>query len=394
MEPFRIAAIADSDSYLKFACATLDTMSGWDRSVAILRSPLRPTVEQMSAAAEGTFLQGSLPPVLTPSTLTRALACADVVLSAATGPVTEEVFLAASRLEHRPALISALPGVALPATSRALQYRALGDAFITHSHAECRAFSAMATSEGLEQTMLVSRLPFLRSTSFPEPVTNPLRSVVFAPQAKVPSEGGERSLILQRLAALSRRHPELDVVVKLRAWDGEPQTHLEQYPYDRIWATLISEGAVAGHELSFRTGPMSQLLVPGAALVTVSSTAALEAVDAGLPVLVLDDFGVSDELLNSVFTGSGLLGSLKDLGHCAFSHPTKSWLRENYFHHQNVDLAQLLESYAARARAGRLEARNTSAASARYLQGRIRRRLRTALPTPLLHVARRIRSSA
>lgn len=392
MEPYRIVAIADSDSYLKFACATLDAMSGWDRNVAVLRSPLRPTVEQMSAAAAGTFLQGSLPPVLTPSTLPRALAAADVVLSAATGPVTEEVFGAASRLERRPALVSALPGVALPATSRALQYRALGDAFITHSHAECRAFSAMAAAEGLEQTMLVSRLPFLRSPTSPEPVTAPLRSVVFAPQAKVPLGGQERSRILQQLAALSRRHPELEVVVKLRAWDGEPQTHLEQYPYDRIWSSLIGEGAVAGHELSFRTGPMSQLLVPGAALVTVSSTAALEAVDAGLPVLVLDDFGVSDELLNSVFTGSGLLGSLDDLSRCAFAHPVKPWLRENYFHHQNVGLSRLLESYGARARAGRLEFRARQPAAV-YLKGRVRRRLRTALPTPLLHAARRMRSS-
>ena len=118
--------------------------------------------------------------------------------------------------------------------------------------------------------------------------------------------------ILQALAALSRRSG-YRVRVKLRAWAGEPQTHLEQYPFDTLWGELVASRAVAGHELEFCTGSMAEQLVPGTAMVTVSSTAALEAIDAGLPVLILSDFGVNEDMLNRVFVGSGLLGTLADL---------------------------------------------------------------------------------
>ena len=70
--------------------------------------------------------------------------------------------------------------------------------------------------------------------------------------------------------------------VKLRAWAGEPQTHLEQYPFDTLWGELVASRAVAGHELEFCTGSMAEQLVPGTAMVTVSSTAALEAIDNAL----------------------------------------------------------------------------------------------------------------
>jgi hypothetical protein len=67
-------------------------------------------------------------------------------------------------------------------------------------------------------------------------------------------------------------------------------------------------------------------------LVTVFSAAALEAIDTGVPVVVLDDFGVDDALINTVFDGSGCLGDLEDVraGRACSRDPT--WLLDNYFH--------------------------------------------------------------
>lgn len=386
---YRITAVADSDSYLKFACATLEALGPeWERQVLLVRSPLQPTREQLAAAAAGTFQQGRAVPVVPAGTLRSALAGSDVVLAAATGPVAEEVFIHAARITPRPALVSALPGVAIPATRKALAFRALGDAFIAHSHAECRAFSDLAEAMEHSQQILVSRLPFLKSAFRPEPVQVPLKAVVFAPQAKVPAGQEERVAILQALAALSRRSG-LAVRVKLRAWAGEPQTHREQYPFDTLWEQLVEARAVAGHELEFCTGPMAEQLVPGTALATVSSTAALEAVDAGLPVLVLSDFGVSEQMLNKVFDGSGLLGTLEDLKAGRFFHPEPAWLRDNYFHRQDVPLADLLALYARRARAGRLAVSAERLAASR--RRRLRQRLRTLLPAPALKLVLQLR---
>lgn len=386
----KIVAVADSDSYLKFACATLDALGPeWDREVLLVRSPIAPTREQTTAAVAGTFCAGMTTPVIPASGLRTALAGADVVLAAATGPVAEEVYLHASRLTPRPALVSGLPGVAFPATEKALQFRSLGDAFITHSHAECRAFSDLVDQLGLEQRVLVTRLPFLKSPARPEPVDVPLTNVVFAPQAKVPVLKDERVAILQALAALSRRSG-YRVRVKLRAWAGEPQTHLEQYPFDTLWGELVASRAVAGHELEFCTGSMAEQLVPGTAMVTVSSTAALEAIDAGLPVLILSDFGVNEDMLNRVFVGSGLLGTLADVKAGHFFHPEATWLRDNYFHSQTVPLADLLATYAGRARAGKLTVDADRLAAAKKRRWRLR--IRTALPMPALKLIRKLRS--
>ncbi|MCG2623689.1 hypothetical protein LVY72_17485 [Arthrobacter sp. I2-34] len=388
---FRITAVADSDSYLKFACATLQGLGPeWERRVLLVRSPLQPTHEQLAAATAGTFQDGRAVPVVPAGTLRSVLAGSDVVLAAATGPVAEEVFGHAARLTPRPALVSALPGVAIPATGKALAFRALGDAFITHSYAECRAFSdlAEALQQEPEQRILVSRLPFLKSNPRPEPVQAPLKTVVFAPQAKVPVEREDRVAILQALAALARRSG-LTVRVKLRAWAGEPQTHREQYPFDTLWNQLVEARAAAGHELEFCTGSMADQLAPGTAMVTVSSTAALEAVDAGLPVLILSDFGVSEEMLNKVFTGSGLLGTLDDLKAGRFFHPEPGWLRDNYFHQQDTPLGDLLALYARRARAGKLVLSDERLAANR--RRRLRLRLRTLLPAPALKLVLALR---
>jgi hypothetical protein len=71
--------------------------------------------------------------------------------------------------------------------------------------------------------------------------------------------------------------------------------------------------------------------------VTISSTAALEAIALGIPVLAVSEFGVSSELINEVFVGSGLLGSAGDLMDGVFHTPSSRWLDDNYFHEEAED---------------------------------------------------------
>jgi hypothetical protein len=69
----------------------------------------------------------------------------------------------------------------------------------------------------------------------------------------------------------------------------------------------------------------------------VSSTAALEAIALGLPVLLLDDFGVSPAMINVVFEGAGLFGSTADLVAGRFRHADAGWKRDDYFHGRDAD---------------------------------------------------------
>lgn len=397
----RITAVADSDSYLKLACAQLDRLGPeWERRVVLVRSPLLPTALQLRSAVSGTFMEGRTPAILQTHRLAAELRETDVVFAAATGPVAQEVFYRMSRARgpragrgaNRPALVSALPGVAYPATEKALRYRALGDAFITHSHAESRAFSELAESLDTDTRILLGRLPFLGSPARPTSVTVPIRRVVFAAQAKMPFERAERERVLLSLADTALGHPGLDVVVKLRAYAGEPQTHLERHPYDSLWRDLVDSGRVTDGSVRFAAGPMSTVLEPGTALATVSSTAVIEALDRGLPAVVLGDFGVSERLLNQVFAGSGLLGTLDDVAALDFRQPHREWLRDNYFHTEHVGLGDLLAQLAERSRAGKLTVDASALTSARRRAARSR--VRTALPRPLLDLLRGIRHRA
>ncbi|WP_417235318.1 DUF6716 putative glycosyltransferase [Arthrobacter sp.] len=402
----RILAVADSDSYFKFACATLHRLGpGWDRQVVLARTPILPTAEQRASAVEGTFLQDAPPTQVLPlAGLGPLLDTADVVLAAATGPVVQEVFhrVAASHLRGAPrsasseplpgrttALVSALPGVAYPATAKAMRFRALGDAFITHSQAEAREFTELLGSVGGTQDILTARLPFLGSRGEPVPVASAVHSVVFAAQAKFPVERGQREQVLEALARTRRAHPDVEVIVKLRARAGEPQTHREEFPFDRLWDDLLARGRVSAGEVKFVTGPMAGVLRPGTLLATVSSTAVLEAIDQGLPCLVLGDFGIGPELYNGVFAGSGLVGSLRDVTELAVRHPHSAWLQDHYFHAQAPPLGAALLELARRGRAGQLSTSPEAVAGARLLA--LRNRLRTVLPAPVLRLIRTLR---
>jgi hypothetical protein len=199
-----------------------------------------------------------------------------------------------------------------------------------HSHREVAEFTRLGAELGSGLAFGLARLPFLPDGgSAPAVVvTNDERSrpLVFAAQAKVPAVREQRLEILRALAGTGV------AVVKLRAVRDEQQTHREAWSYPALWDELVGDGSVRGDEVRFIGGAMHEALDGAAGLATVSSTAALEAMALGLPVLVLSDFGVSAELINLVFEDSGCLGTLSDLTSGRLRYPDHSWLAANYFH--------------------------------------------------------------
>ena len=163
---------------------------------------------------------------------------------------------------------------------------------------------------------------------------------MFAAQAKVPSLREDRVRLLGWLADAARRRPQRRVVVKVRARAGEAQTHAESYDFADLLADPSVRAELGGTlppNLVVEDGPMADHLARASALVTVSSTAVLEAVAEGVPSLVVDEFGVEPKLINTVFVGSGLFGGADDLVSGTVRHPAPEWLDDNYFHGADVD---------------------------------------------------------
>jgi hypothetical protein len=160
-------------------------------------------------------------------------------------------------------------------------------------------------------------------------------------------------VLLRSLVSFACRYPHLRLVIKVRALAGEGQTHAERVGYAEL---LRDEFTRVPPNLAIEAGPMADHLRAASALVTVSSTAALEAVALGIPTLIIDDFGVSAELINEVFTGSGLLGSTAALLGREFREPDPAWLADNYFHDPSQnDWIAAIERLVAENRAGSLE---------------------------------------
>ncbi|MEV4751907.1 DUF6716 putative glycosyltransferase [Streptosporangium amethystogenes subsp. fukuiense] len=382
--------MADSDSYLKWAaCLLRDLPSGCTRELAVIRTPITPSPGQISAAVAGSAAD---PPVLSARALRRAAERfgPDVVLAACTGPVVDVlVGEVLAGLRPRPVFVSGLPGISVPATEKAWLFRSGCELFVLHSGREVEEFSAMGRELGGGGQVGLARLPFLRGQEEVARI-GPRDRVVFATQAKVPRRRQERESVLLALAELAGRRPDLDVVVKLRALDGERQTHNERHHYQRLWQSLVAEGRVRAGTVRFAAGPMHEHLAHAAGFVTVSSTAALEAIAQQVPLLVLSDFGVGAEMINLVFEGSGLLGTLDDLSAGRFLEPDAAWCRDNYFHPgDESDWVSRMVSLVGQARSGRLVPARSLLDGPEYAAARRRARMRVEVPPNVLRAGYR-----
>ena len=416
-ETIRILSVSDSESYLKWATQLLTGLPDVDGRVVLIDNPILPTAEQIAGAVTGTDWQHREIPVITRRDLARVIAdhCPDIVLGAATGPIVAQVFLTAHMLTPRPALVSGLPGMGLPARSKGMNYRRLMDAFIAHSTAEVAAYTEVSTRTRVPCEVLLARLPMLRSPGIPQlkkstlaeaappsispesssagtdrtDVLAPPRTLVFAPQAKVPAERADREAIVSALAEFAQRHPESTAVIKMRSRPGEFETHHERHSYFEIVEDLRRQGAAGADRIELGYGPLSDFLTPGSALVTVSSTAALESIDRGIPTLLISDFGVDAGLLNEVFASSGATGTLAEVAAGSIGFPDPAWLAENYFHPEDGHLRRSLGLLATRARTGQLPNRRSEVL--RQKRVLLRAELRTITPAPVVSAYRKLR---
>ena len=354
--PLRVIALTDSDSYVKWGAALLSVMPvEWNKSLLVVETTKLPSADQLAAALVGSGIRERDIAVHSFSKVASAVASErpDVVVIATIGPLAALLaHTVVEACEKRPVIISGVPGIGLPAQRKALVFRSQADMIVVHSKREIGRFGDVAAENGFEHVFGLATLPFLAERSTEPPVGT---DIIFAAQAIVPPTRAGRMMLLDWLVELAKRVPERRVVIKVRARPGEAQTHFENNSFVELHALL---GAEVPKNLVVEGGPMADHLARAGALVTVSSTAALEAIAAGVPVIALNDFGVSRRMINKVFIGSGLLASATDLIESRFRVADEQWLDENYFHAKadNNWIDQLLE-LVKRNRAGELPAR-------------------------------------
>lgn len=350
----RLVAIADSDSYVKWAAALVGSVPDADAALGLVTTPLTVSEAQQAKALAGSGLTADVVHRVALDDLRSWLEQhrPDAVILGARGPLVRVLAKVVAAVSPRPVIVTGLPGISLPARRAAVIYRAQCDLFILHSQREIEEFGELTQRVGIPHRFALSRLPFAATRiGHRSPGATDL---VFAAQAIVPRERAERETIARMLIRAAEANPTRRVVLKLRAQSGERETHEELHPYP----ALIDAAGGAPANLVISYEPMVRALDRAEGLVTVSSTSAIEAIARGVPVIALDSFGVSDELLNRVFEGSGLYGGEGDVVARWFRHPDTDWLRENYFHEEVFDdWVDALTALVGERRAGLLPAR-------------------------------------
>ncbi|WJL95426.1 hypothetical protein QSU92_16080 [Microbacterium sp. ET2] len=338
MPRLRVIGIADTDSYVKWTAALVGSApADWERSMRILDTPLAVSNEQQRAALSTSGLSAEAVTRVTFEQLRQSVTAdpPDVVILGARGPLVRVLSRLFAGLPRRPVIVTGLPGISIPATRKALIYRQGADLFVVHSQRERVEFAALSAHTGIRHRFALATLPFAAAAArgSARERDDSSSDIVFAAQAVVPRERADRLEVAQMLRRAALADADRRVVVKLRAAQGEHQTHLERDSYPDLLRSLgpLPENLVVSTE------PMQSALDHAAGLVTISSTAAIEAIARDIPVLALDIFGVSPALINVVFEGSGVLGSEDDLIAGRFRLPTEAWRRENYLHDPDED---------------------------------------------------------
>ncbi|MET9432780.1 DUF6716 putative glycosyltransferase [Streptomyces sp. NPDC006551] len=326
-EAVRVAVLADSDTRWKWGALTARriTAEAVEPTGFLLRGRATPTARQLIETGVST----TPPREVTGAEFLRAVRDAaardegyDVVVLALVGGTVRAVLhgLAELSLPRRPVIVTGYVGVVYEKLADGLLLRHGADVVLANSRHDAERFRAVYEGVGADASSVVeAALPFLGGAPYaPEAGRDTL---VFAAQPSVPATRAERTYLLRRLVGHARTHPEREVLLKLRSKPGEHTTHLEELPYQR----LVRELAVPPN---FRLvyGHMGDVLDRTDLLVTVSSTAALEALHRRIPTAILTDLGVREVLGNHHFIGSGLLTSFDRLDADVRPVPDEEWL--------------------------------------------------------------------
>ncbi|WKX74266.1 DUF6716 putative glycosyltransferase [Streptomyces sp. XD-27] len=229
---------------------------------------------------------------------------------------------------RRPVVVTGYVGVVYEKLADGLLLRHGADVVLANSAYDADRFRAVYRGVGADPGSVVEcALPFLGGAPYaPEARksrTYPGGTVVFAVQPSVPDNRADRTYLLRRAVEHARKHPDREVLMKLRSRPGEHTTHIEELPYQKL-AARIEGGAPPNFRLSY--GNMGEVLDTADLLVTVSSTAALESLHRGIPTAVLTDLGIREVLGNHHFLGSGCLASWDELDAGHLPKPDPEWV--------------------------------------------------------------------
>ncbi|WP_374935440.1 DUF6716 putative glycosyltransferase [Streptomyces resistomycificus] len=340
-----MAVLADSDTRWKWGALTADRIApgpsmetaprddargGPALSGFLLRGRATPTPRQL----EEVGVRADSLREVTAAEFLRAMAEEeyDVVVIALVGGGVQAMLHGLKRVwegrDKRPVVVTGYVGVVYEKLADGLLLRHGADLVLANSRQDAERFRAVYEGVGADASSVTEvALPFLGGAPYAgehDPSAKQGHgpyTVAFAVQPSVPDNRRDRTYLLERLVRHAKLHPEREVLLKLRSRPGEHTTHIEELPYQKLVQRLAPPA-------NFRMvyGHMGEVLDRTDLLVTVSSTAALEALHRRIPTVILTDLGIREVLGNHHFVGSGCLASWDQLDAGHRPTPDEEWV--------------------------------------------------------------------
>lgn len=321
--PVRVVAIAGFDSQLKWSMGICRELESRGAQVEVLAPRGRSALSDQQVRDVGF----SAVRTVDWDDVVEAAAAADVVVCALAGPLVRRLTIALAErpLQPGPVVVAGWVGIIIEKITAGYLDRCGADVVAVNARHELDQFRFTAQRLAVpDENLVLSGLPFLSSRPRPQRDT-PVRTVLFADQPTVPSGAGDRSYLYRRLVEHARRHPDREVLLKPRHRLGEDTFHRMHHHPEQLLADV---DLPPNFRIVYTSIP--ELLPRTDLLLTVSSTACLEAVDAGCRVALVLDLGVHERLGNHVFLDSDLLRTFDQIDDDDLGTPAAAWV-DSYF---------------------------------------------------------------
>ena len=271
--------------------------------------------------------------------LLRMAISSDVVVCGLSGPPTRTLCFALAEQEAageqvRPVVITGWVGIIIEKLVAGYLDRCGSDLVAVNSALDLALFRNAAQRLSVpDGNLALTGLPFLSLS--PSPLrSDPIRRVLFADQPTVPDDRGERLYVYRQLLRYAERHPDREVLLKPRHRPDEDTFHRMRHHPEDLLANAVRP---ANFQIDYT--PISEILPTIDLLLTMSSTACLEALDSGCRVGLVLDLGIHERYGNQVFLDSGLLRTFSEIGDDDIGTPDPQWFSSFFFDRQGTAAA-------------------------------------------------------
>lgn len=372
--------VAAYDSQLKWAMALAAEFvaQGWQYTV-IVPTDVRHSLSANQVAAAGEVAIEHL----AWKDLLRRARRADCVVLAIQGTLvarfTDELELLRreSPSDHEPVVVTGWVGIIIEKLVAGYLDRAGSDVIAVNSADNLREFTEAGRRLGIAADNLVlSGLPLLPDHPA-RPGEGPIRTVVFADQPTVPGARWDRAYVYQRLIDYAAAHPERTVLLKPRHRIGEGTFHVMQdHP-----ETVVQRLGEAPANFSITYESITDLLACTDLLLTVSSTAGLEAIGQGVRTVFIADLGIHEKHGNQVLVPSGLLATFDDITADRIPTADPAWLEDVFVGGGVPPVTRIVNRVTELTAVDPRERPSRRVAAGTYLSGRVAvRRSRALMP--------------